>query len=78
MQSRSSIASLNPLRHFSRTTTLERIVPEFNRQDLREVIFGNYRIVYLVKDGDVFILRVVHGARDLLALVRREPWDIGS
>jgi hypothetical protein len=42
------------------------------------VIFGNYRIGCLVKDDDVFILRVVHGARDLPALVRREPWDIGS
>ncbi len=55
-----------------------RIVPEFSRPDLREVIVGNYRIVYLLKDDEVFILRVVHGARDLLALVRREPWDIGS
>lgn len=55
-----------------------RIVPEFNRSDLREVLFGNYRIVYLLKDDEIFILRVVHGARDLLALVRREPWDIGS
>ncbi len=55
-----------------------RIVPEFSRPDLREVIFGNYRIVYLLKDDEVFILRVVHGARDLLTLVRREPWDIGS
>ncbi|MEK7762266.1 MAG: type II toxin-antitoxin system RelE/ParE family toxin [Nitrospirota bacterium] len=55
-----------------------RVVPEFNRQDLREVIFRHYRIVYLVKDDNIFILRVVHGARDLQALVRREPWDIGS
>lgn len=55
-----------------------RMVPEFNRPDLREVLFGNYRIVYLLKDDGVLILRVVHGARDLLALVRREPWDIGS
>ena len=42
------------------------------------MIIGNYRIVYLVKDDTLFILRVVHGARDLQALVRREPWDIGS
>ena len=61
-----------------KNSQIGRIVPEFNRQDLREVILGNYRIVYLVKDDDVFILRVVHGARDLLALVHREPWDIGS
>lgn len=55
-----------------------RIVPEFNRQDLREVIFRGYRVVYLLQSNEVIILRVVHGARDLLALVRREPWDIGE
>jgi toxin ParE1/3/4 len=55
-----------------------RIVPEFNRPDLREVIFRSYRIVYLAQDEAVFILRVVHGSRDLLALLRREPWEIGG
>lgn len=55
-----------------------RVLPEFNREDLREVIFRNYRIVYLLKDENVFILRVVHGSRDLTALVRREPWDISN
>jgi len=53
------------------------MVPEFNRTDLRELIFRDYRIVYLVQNDEVFILRVVHGSRDLLVLVRREPWDIG-
>ena len=55
-----------------------RVVPEFNRPDLRELIFRGYRIVYLLQEDMVFILRVVHGSRDLLGLVRREPWDIGS
>lgn len=55
-----------------------RIVPEFNRDDLREVLFRNYRIVYLLQDDKIFILRVIHSARDLQTLVRREPWDIGS
>lgn len=55
-----------------------RIVPEFNRQDLREVIFRGYRVVYLLQGNEIIILRVVHGARDLLALVRRESWDIGE
>lgn len=55
-----------------------RVVPEFNRPDLREVIFRGYRIVYLLQENEVLILRVVHGARDLLELVRREPWDIGG
>jgi toxin ParE1/3/4 len=40
-----------------------RIVPEFQRPDLRELIFQNYRIVYRIKDGDVQIAAVVHGAR---------------
>ena len=40
--------------------------------------FRGYRIVYLLQEDMVFILRVVHGSRDLLGLVRREPWDIGS
>ncbi len=62
----------------SKTPHIGRIVPEFNRPDLREVIFRSYRIVYLLQNDAVFILRVVHGSRDLSALVRREPWDIGG
>jgi toxin ParE1/3/4 len=63
---------------FLKTPHIGRIVPEFNRPDLREVIFRGYRIVYFLQDHEVLILRVVHGARDLLALVRREPWDLSS
>ncbi|MBA5867443.1 MAG: type II toxin-antitoxin system RelE/ParE family toxin [Nitrospira sp. CR1.3] len=55
-----------------------RIVPEFNRPDLREVILRGYRIVYLLQNGEILILRVVHGARDLSTLVHREPWDLGN
>jgi toxin ParE1/3/4 len=39
---------------------------------------GVPRIVYLLQNDEVFILRVVHGARNLPALVSREPWDISS
>ncbi len=61
-----------------KTPHIGRMVPEFNRTDLRELIFRGYRIVYLLQEDSVFILRVVHGSRDLLALIRREPWDIGD
>jgi addiction module RelE/StbE family toxin len=45
-----------------------RIVPEFPETDRREVISGNYRIIYgPTKDG-VEILVVVHGMRDLKAM----------
>jgi plasmid stabilization system protein ParE len=35
---------------------LGRVVPEFGRTDLRELLFRGYRIVYLVKGGVVSIL----------------------
>ena len=55
-----------------------RVVPEFNREDLREVIFRSYRVVYLLQGDKIVILRVVHGSRDLAALVRQEPWDLSN
>ncbi len=53
-----------------------RIVPEFGREDLREVVCRGYRLVYLVSGDSVTILRVVHGARDLRGMAIREPWDL--
>ena len=61
-----------------KTPQIGRTVPEFNRPDLRELIFRGYRIVYLLQDDEAYILRVVHGSRDLFALVRQEPWEIGG
>jgi len=40
-----------------------RIVPEFQRPDLREVILGSYRIVYRLRDRRAEVLTVFHGAR---------------
>jgi len=40
-----------------------RVVPEYRRPDLRELIFQNYRIVYRVKPDVVEIAAIVHGAR---------------
>lgn len=44
-----------------------RVVPEFARQELREVLEGNYRIVYEVAADSVFILFVFEGHRQLRA-----------
>jgi len=38
-------------------------VPEVGDESLREVIHGNYRIVYRVSDQAVEIVTVFHGAR---------------
>jgi len=58
----------------SSSPKMGRMVPEFGREDLREVVFRSYRVVYQMHADSVTILRVVHGARDLQGLVHREPW----
>ena len=42
-----------------------RVVPEARNDSLRELIEGNYRIIYEVDDDAVFILTVHHSAREL-------------
>lgn len=42
-------------------------VPELNRKEIREVILGNYRIIYRLKEDIVEILTVYHPARLLEA-----------
>jgi len=42
-------------------------VPEVNNRAIRELIYGNYRIVYRVKDKRVSILTVCHGKQILPA-----------
>ncbi len=52
-----------------------RIVPEFGEENLREIFFHKYRIVYSIHDGDVTILAIVHGAMDMKRSREHEPWD---
>jgi toxin ParE1/3/4 len=40
-----------------------RIVPEKNEPKIREIILGNYRIVYRLRNDIVEILTLHHGAR---------------
>jgi toxin ParE1/3/4 len=40
-----------------------RIVPEFNANDLREIIFHNYRIIYRLKENLIEIVLVTHGSK---------------
>jgi toxin ParE1/3/4 len=43
-----------------------RIVPEFGSEQIREIIVGNYRVVYrVVSENRLDILTVHHSARDL-------------
>lgn len=42
-----------------------RVVPEVGREEIREILIGDYRIIYKV-EGSVFILTVFHGAKGSL------------
>jgi toxin ParE1/3/4 len=49
----------------SSNTNIGRIVPEFNKRNIREILSGhNYRIIYKIKNSNqIDILRVYHSAR---------------
>jgi addiction module RelE/StbE family toxin len=49
--------------HLSAFPQAGRLVPEFERPDLREVILGSYRVVYRLRSAQVEVLTVFHGAR---------------
>jgi len=52
-----------------------RVVPEAERDDIREVIVQHYRIIYLrVSEQRIDIIGVVHGSRDL-GNAGNQPWE---
>ncbi|MEQ9166504.1 MAG: type II toxin-antitoxin system RelE/ParE family toxin [Fulvivirga sp.] len=64
-------------RIFERTQTLTsqlragKVVEEINKPNIRELIEGNYRIIYRIIDEEtVDILMVHHGARDLIRRIK--------
>ncbi|MEK6550842.1 MAG: type II toxin-antitoxin system RelE/ParE family toxin [Pseudomonadota bacterium] len=55
---------------------LGRHVPEAEeREDVRELIFQGYRVIYLVEAEKVHVLTVIHGSRDLGGQAKK-PWEV--
>jgi plasmid stabilization system protein ParE len=54
-----------------------RIVPEFNQETIRELIYGSYRIIYLIKEGDCYVTAIIHGSRDILSQLKPGNWNVG-
>ena len=52
-----------------------RKVPEYEADDLREVIEGPYRVIYRVTPEQVDVIAVVHGARNLRMADRESGWS---
>ena len=42
-----------------------RMVPEAEAENIRELLFHNYRIIYRLETDSILILTVIHSARDL-------------
>jgi toxin ParE1/3/4 len=52
-----------------------RKMPEALDDNVREIMFQKYRIVYRVETSRILILMVIHGSRDL-AQVDAKPWEV--
>jgi toxin ParE1/3/4 len=59
------------IRIAGRSSALGRKVPELDREDIREAILGNYRIVYIVQARIVMVLRIFEG-HDCPTSIRRD------
>jgi toxin ParE1/3/4 len=51
---------------------LGRVVPEIGLEEYRQIVYGNYRVVYRISANTVFILTVRHFSR-LVDLDELEP-----
>lgn len=52
-----------------------RAVRESNDENVRELLYQHYRVIYRVAHEHVEILAVIHGARDLGAQ-KLAPWEV--
>jgi toxin ParE1/3/4 len=54
---------------------LGRVVPGAQDENIRELICGNYRIVYRIAAERIEILTVVHGSKELTKR-QAPPWEV--
>ena len=52
-----------------------RRVPEAEKENIREIIYSNYRIIYKLEENRILILAIIHGSRNLLQM-EPKPWEI--
>ena len=53
-----------------------RMVPEFKDENIRELIFGSYRLIYLIRQSVCYIVAIIHGSRDILRHLEPGNWDV--
>ena len=60
-------------RQMARFPRSGQMVPEYQDPDIREVLEGQYRVIYEVTAREIHVLSVVHGAQLLPPEPPREP-----
>ncbi len=66
---------LRSVRILARSPEIGAVVAEFQAEGLREILFGNYRILYRIRADRIRVIAVVHATRDLGSL-ERKSWDV--
>lgn len=46
-----------------------RTVPEFETEQIREVIEGSYRIIYYIKAEQIEVLAIIHGSQKITSIL---------
>ena len=46
-----------------------RVVPEYDKPNIREIFLQNYRIIYRVEQESILIITIVNGRRDLSKMI---------
>lgn len=52
-----------------------RSVPEAEEKNIREILFFEYRIMYIFETKRILILAIIHGSRDV-SQKKPKPWEI--
>lgn len=52
-----------------------RLIPEIEKQNLRELLFQNFRIMYRIIPGAIQIIAIIRASRDISRLAFK-PWEI--
>ncbi|MHB8375599.1 MAG: type II toxin-antitoxin system RelE/ParE family toxin [Dehalococcoidia bacterium] len=53
-----------------------RVVPEFERDSLREIVVERYRVIYELRDDVVAVVTVLHSATDVETRLRQLRPDL--
>ena len=58
------LTCLETARSLGSMSERSRLIPEFKREDIREIFVFSYRLIYRVEEFRVTILALIHGRRD--------------